>query len=162
MTWSHPSPPSGPSQPGASQSGPGSTERAEWARGGTTLFPAGRVAARVSTVLLLVAGALLTLLTLVVGIIAVVSATAGCDAATGCSPGRFLGGAAIAVGGSFVIGVATVVLAIGAWVRRRTSWWIAALGFVLAIVVVTWGGVVFAQATDPVAGADQVTALPLH
>ena len=160
MTWSHPSPPSGP-QSGPSRSGPGSTERAEWVRGGTTLFPAGRIADRVSTVLLLAAGALLTVLAVVIGIIAVASATAGCDAAAGCSPGRFLGGAAIAAGGSFVIGVATVVLAVGAWVRRRSSWWIAALGFVLAIVVVTWGGVVFAEATDQATGAGQVTALPL-
>ncbi|PZF53852.1 hypothetical protein DEJ23_14250 [Curtobacterium sp. MCSS17_008] len=155
MTWSHPSSPSGP------QSGPGSTERAEWVHGGTTLFPAGRIADRVSTVLLLAAGALLTILAVVIGIIAVASATAGCDAATGCSPGRFLGGAAIAAGGSFVIGVATVVLAVGAWVRRRSSWWIAALGFVLAIVAVTWGGVVFAEATDSADGNGQVTALQL-
>ncbi|OEI70235.1 DUF6264 family protein [Curtobacterium sp. ER1/6] len=144
MTWSHPS--GGPPQ--SSPSGPSGAERAAWERGGTTLFPAGRVADRVSTVLLLASGAVLTVLAVVIGIIAVVSAAASCDAAAGCSPGRFLGGAAIAAGGSFVIGVVTVVLAIGAWVRRRSSWWIAAIGFVLAIAVVTWGGVVFAEATD--------------
>jgi len=161
MTWSNPS--GGPPQsssPGP-QSGPRGTERATWERGGTTLFPAGRIADRVSTVLLLASGAVLTVLTLIVAIIAVVSATTDCDAAAGCSPGRFLGGAAIAVGGSFVVGVATAVLAISAWVRRRSSWWIAALGFVLAIGVVTWGGVVFAEATDSAAGAGPVTALQL-
>jgi len=104
----------------------------------------------------------LTVLAVVIGIIAVVSAAASCDAAAGCSPGRFLGGAAVAVGGSFVIGVATVVLAIGAWVRRRSSWWIAAIGFVLAIAVVTWGGILFAEATDagPVAGPVSALQLP--
>jgi len=157
MTWSQPS--GGPPQ--SSPQGPSGAERAAWERGGTTLFPAGRVADRVSTVLLLVFGTLLTVLTAVIAVIVVASATAGCDAASGCSPGRFLGGAAVAVGGSFVIGVATVVLAIGAWVRRRSSWWIAAIGFVLAIAVVTWGGILFAEATDAGAVAGPVSALQL-
>ncbi len=144
MTWSNV--PGGPPQ--SSPSGPTGADRSAWERGGTTLFPAGRVADRVSTVLLLVFGAVMTVVTAVVGTIAVVSATAACDAATGCSPGGYLGGAAIAVGGSFVIGVATVVLAVGAWLRRRSSWWIAAVGFVLAIACIAWGGVVFADAAD--------------
>ncbi|KQS10676.1 DUF6264 family protein [Curtobacterium sp. MCLR17_007] len=135
MTWSAPEP--GP------QSSP-----SQWERGGTTLFPAGRLADRISTVLLLSAGALLTILAAIVAVIATISATATCNAAAGCTPGAYFGGAAIAVGGAFVVGVATVVLAIGAWIRRRTSWWIAAVGFVLAIACVTWGGVVFADAAD--------------
>lgn len=160
MTWSNvpggapqSSPTGGPHDRDAQQ-------RAEWARGGTTLFPAGRIADRVSTVLLLVFGAVMTLVTAVVGIIALVSATAGCDAATGCSPGGYLGGTAIAVGGAFVVGVATVVLTIGAWLRRRSSWWIAAIGFVLATAVITWGGVVFADAADGVGTAGTATAAP--
>lgn len=136
MTWSAPEPGSAPAQPSA------------WERGGTTLFPAGRLADRISTVLLLSAGALLTVLTAIVAVIATISATATCDAAAGCTPGAYFGGAALAVGGAFVVGVATVVLAVGAWIRRRTSWWIAAIGFVLAIACVTWGGVVFAGAAD--------------
>ncbi len=142
MTWSNvpggqPTPSSGDEQ-----------RAAAWERGGTTLFPAGRVADRVTTILLLAFGAVMTVVTAVVGVVAVISATATCDAATGCSPGGYLGGTAIAVGGAFVVGVVTVVLAIGAWLRRRTSWWIAAVGFVLAVACITWGGVVFAQAAD--------------
>lgn len=135
MTWSAPEP---GSQPTPSQ----------WERGATTLFPPGRLADRISTVLLLVFGALLTIVVAVVAIVATISATATCDAAAGCSPGAYVGGSAIAVGGAFVIGVATVVLAIGAWVRRRSSWWIAAIGFVLAVACITWGGVVFASSAD--------------
>lgn len=142
MTWSNV--PGGPPQ-----SSPSESERAAaWERGGATLFPARKLADRISTVLLLVFGAVMTVLAAVVGIVGIASATASCDAAAGCTPGGFIGGTAIAVGGSFVIGVATVVLAIGAWIRGRSSWWIAALGFVLAIVAITWGGVVFADAAD--------------
>ncbi|MBF4584467.1 hypothetical protein ITJ54_17505 [Curtobacterium sp. VKM Ac-2865] len=137
MTWSAPDPAHRPD--GAA---------AAWARGGSTLFPPGKLADRISTVLLLVFGAVLTVVTAIVAVVAIASATASCDAAAGCTPGGWFGGAAIAVGGAFVIGVATVVLAIGAWVRRRTSWWIAAVGFVLAIVCITVGGVVFVDASD--------------
>lgn len=141
MTWSN------LPDNGARQS-PTDAERAAWERGGTTLFPAGKLADRITTVLLLAFGAVMTIVTAVVGLIAVISATAGCDAAQGCSPGGYIGGTALAVGGSFVIGVASVVLAIGAWIRRRTSWWIAAVGFVLALACITWGGALFAQAAD--------------
>ncbi|WP_420368828.1 DUF6264 family protein [Curtobacterium sp. L1-20] len=144
MTWSNV--PGGPPQ--SAPSGSSSAQRAAWEQGGTTLFPAAKVADRVSTVLLLAFGTVMTVVTAVVGIIAVASATATCDASRGCSPGAYFGGAAIAVGGAFVIGVATAVLAIGAWVRRRSSWWIAAVGFVLAIACIVWGGVVFAGAVD--------------
>ena len=152
MTWSNV--PGGPPQ----SSHPGATDaqRAAWEQGGTTLFPAARLADRISTVLLLAFGAVMTIVTAIVGIIAVVSATATCDASAGCSPGTYFGGTAIAVGGSFVIGVATVVLAIGAWIRRRSSWWIAAVGFVLAIACITWGGAVFASAADSETGSSSV------
>lgn len=142
MTWSNV--PGGPPAPSPTDQ----QRAAAWERGGTTLFPAGRVADRVSTVLLLAFGAVMTLAAAVVGVIAVVAATSACDAASGCTPGGFLGGAAIAVGGSFVVGVLTVVLAVRAWLRRRTSWWIAAVGFVLAVGCLAWGGVVFTQAAD--------------
>lgn len=122
--------------------------RQAWERGGTTLFPAGRMADRISTILLLAFGAVLTIIIGIVAVIAVIAAVAACDAGTGCSPGGSIGSAALAVGGAFVIGVATVVLSIGAWIRRRSSWWIAATGFVLATVCVVWGGVLFAQAAD--------------
>jgi lysylphosphatidylglycerol synthetase-like protein (DUF2156 family) len=153
MTWSNV--PGGPphSAPSGSPSGSHEAQRAAWEQGGTTLFPAAKLADRISTVLLLAFGTVMTVVTAIVGIIAVISATATCDASTGCTPGGYFGGAAIAVGGSFVIGVATVVLAIGAWIRRRSSWWIAAIGFVLAIGVITWGGVVFASAEDAGAGS---------
>lgn len=144
MTWSNV--PGGPPQ--SSPSGSTDAQRTAWEQGGTTLFPAAKLADRISTVLLLAFGTVMTVVTTIVGIIAVISATATCDASTGCSPGAYFGGAAIAVGGAFVIGVATVVLAIGAWVRRRSSWWIAAIGFVLAIACITWGGIVFAGAAD--------------
>ena len=155
MTWSNV--PGGPPQstPGAPRPEPGHDRDAEarrvaWERGGTTLFPAATIADRVSTVLLLAFGAVMTVVTVVVGVVGVASATTTCDAATGCSPGGYLGGAAIAAGGSFVVGVATVVLAVGAWLRRRSSWWIAAIGFVLAVACIAWGGVVFADAADGV------------
>lgn len=141
MTWSAPEP--GPT-PGST---PGPTS-AQWERGGSTLFPPGKLADRISTVLLLAFGAILVIVVAIVALIATISATATCDAASGCTPGAYIGGASIAVGGAFVIGVATVVLAIGAWIRRRTSWWIAAVGFVLAVGCITWGGVVFAGAAD--------------
>ncbi|WIB77084.1 DUF6264 family protein [Curtobacterium sp. MCPF17_002] len=144
MTWSNV--PGGPPQ--SSPSGSSDAQRAAWEQGGTTLFPAAKLADRISTVLLLAFGTVMTVVTAIVGIIAVISATATCDASTGCSPGAYFGGAAIAVSGAFVIGVATVVLAVGAWIRRRSSWWIAAIGFVLAIACITWGGIVFAGATD--------------
>lgn len=150
MTWSNV--PGGPPQ-----SSPSDAQRAEWERGGTTLFPPGKLADRISTVLLLAFGAVMTIITAIVGIIAVISATATCDAGTGCSPGAYIGGTAIAVGGSFVIGVAAVVLAIGAWIRRRSSWWIAAVGFVLAVACITWGGVVFAGAADGETASSSVT-----
>ncbi|MBT2504044.1 DUF6264 family protein [Curtobacterium sp. ISL-83] len=141
MTWSNV--PGGPPQ-----HTPSDAERRAWEQGGTTLFPAAKLADRITTVLLLAFGAIMTVITAVVGIIAILSATANCDASAGCTPGGYFGGAAIAIGGSFVIGVATIVLAVGAWIRRRSSWWIAAIGFVLAIGVISWGGVVFAQAAD--------------
>ncbi|MFJ4219636.1 DUF6264 family protein [Curtobacterium sp. DN_7.5] len=150
MTWSNV--PGGPPAPT-----PGEQQRAAtWERGGTTLFPAGRIADRVSTVLLLAFGALMTVVAAVVGVIAVVSATVSCDAAAGCTPGGYVGGVAIAVGGSFVVGVLTVVLAVRAWLRRRSSWWIAAIGFVLAVACLTWGGVVFTQAADATTGSSSV------
>ncbi|MFJ3322247.1 DUF6264 family protein [Curtobacterium sp. NPDC086286] len=154
MTWSNV--PGGPPQ--SSPSDPTGAQRATWEQGGSTLFPPGKLADRISTVLLLAFGAVMTVGTAVVGIIAVISATATCDAATGCTPGGYIGGTAIAVGGAFVIGVATIVLSIGAWIRRRTSWWIAAIGFVLAIVVITWGGVVFAGAADGGSASSSVSA----
>jgi uncharacterized BrkB/YihY/UPF0761 family membrane protein len=140
MTWSAPDPAHRPDDAAAA-----------WARGGSTLFPRGKLADRISTVLLLVFGALLTVVTAIVAVVAIASATASCDAAAGCTPGGWFGGAAIAVGGAFVIGVATVVLSVGAWVRRRTSWWIAAVGFVLAIVCITVGTVMFVDASDDAA-----------
>ena len=153
MTWSNvPGPPQQPS------SAPTDAQRAAWERGGTTLFPPAKLADRISTVLLLVFGAVMTAITAVVGIIAVASATTSCDASAGCSPGGYFGGAAIAVGGAFVIGVATIVLSIGAWIRRKPSWWIAAIGFVLAIVVIAWGGVVFGNAVDSGSAASSVSA----
>ncbi|PYY57451.1 hypothetical protein DEJ17_10070 [Curtobacterium sp. MCSS17_011] len=153
MTWSNV-----PGPPPQSSSGPTDAQRAAWERGGTTLFPPAKLADRISTVLLLVFGAVMTAITTVVGIIAVASATTSCDAGAGCSPGGYFGGAAIAVGGAFVIGVATIVLSIGAWVRRKPSWWIAAIGFVLAIIVIAWGGVVFANAVDSGAASSSVSA----
>ncbi len=148
MTWSNV-----PGRPPQSSPGPSDAQRAEWERGGTTLFPPAKLADRISTVLLLVFGAVMTVVTAVVGIVAVASVTASCDAEAGCTPGGAIGGAAIAVGGAFVIGAATLVLSIGAWIRRKPSWWIAAIGFVLAIVVIAWGGVVFADAVDSAAGS---------
>ncbi|ROS77298.1 hypothetical protein EDF24_0045 [Curtobacterium sp. PhB130] len=141
MTWSAP-------EPGPTSGPPPSQSQSQWERGGSTLFPPGRLADRISTVLLLAFGAILVIVVAIVALIATISATATCDAATGCSPGGYIGGASLAVGGAFVIGVATVVLAIGAWIRRRTSWWIAAVGFLLAVACITWGGVVFAGAAD--------------
>lgn len=153
MTWSNV-----PGPPPQSSSGPTDAQRAAWERGGTTLFPPAKLADRISTVLLLVFGAVMTAITAVVGIVAIASATAECDASSGCTPGGYFAGAAIAVGGAFVIGVATIVLSIGAWIRRKPSWWIAAIGFVLAIVVIAWGGVVFANAVDDGSAASSVSA----
>ncbi|QKS88693.1 DUF6264 family protein [Curtobacterium flaccumfaciens] len=153
MTWSNV-----PGPPPQSSSGPTDAQRAAWERGGTTLFPPAKLADRISTVLLLVFGAVMTAITAVVGIVAIASATAECDAAAACTPGGYFGGAAIAVGGAFVIGVATIVLSIGAWIRRKPSWWIAAIGFVLAIVVIAWGGVVFVNAVDSGSGSSSVSA----
>jgi hypothetical protein len=153
MTWSNV-----PGPPPQSSSGPTDAQRAAWERGGTTLFPPAKLADRISTVLLLVFGAVMTAITAVVGIVAIASATAECDASAGCTPGGYFGGAAIAVGGAFVIGVATIVLSIGAWIRRKPSWWIAAIGLVLAIVVIAWGGVVFVNAVDSGSGSSSVSA----
>ncbi|TSD10184.1 DUF6264 family protein [Curtobacterium sp. KBS0715] len=153
MTWSNV-----PGPPPQSSSAPTDAQRAAWERGGTTLFPPAKLADRISTVLLLVFGAVMTAITAVVGIVAIASATAECDASAGCTPGGYFGGAAIAVGGAFVIGVATIVLSIGAWIRRKPSWWIAAIGFVLAIVVIAWGGVVFVNAIDSGSGSSSVSA----
>jgi len=153
MTWSNvPGPP-----PHPSPSDPQAHQRAEWERGGTTLFPAGKLADRISTVLLLAFGAVVTLLTAIVAIIAVASATANCDARTGCTPGGFIGGAAIAAFGAFVLWAVTVVLAIAAWIRGRTSWWIAAIGFVLVVGCIVWGSVVFAGAADGGAVSSSLT-----
>ncbi|PYY32909.1 hypothetical protein DEJ16_15100 [Curtobacterium sp. MCJR17_055] len=146
MTWSN-VPGSGPQQhPGARQHS--EAERVAWEQGATSLFPPAKIADRVSTVLLLAAGAVLTAIAAVAGVIAVASTTASCGADDGCSPGGTVGGAAIAVGGAFVIGVVTLVFAIRAWIRRRTSWWIAGIGFVLTVAVVTWGTVLVVQALD--------------
>jgi hypothetical protein len=150
MTWSN-VPGSGPQQHGPEQHGPQrhtEAERVAWEQGATSLFPPGRIADRVSTVLLLAAGAVLTAVAAVAGIIAVASAATSCGSAAGCAPGGALGGAALAVGGAFVVGVVTLVLAVRAWIRRRTSWWIAGIGFVLAVVAVTWGTVLFVQTID--------------
>jgi hypothetical protein len=123
-------------------------ERTAWEQGATTLFPPGRIADRVSTVLLLVAGAVMTAVAAVAGVVAVASLATSCGASTTCTPGGLVGGAVLAVGGAFVIGVVTLVFAVRAWIRRRTSWWIAGIGFVLAVAAVTWGTVVFVQTLD--------------
>jgi hypothetical protein len=146
MTWSN-VPGSGPQQHGGTRQH-SEAERVAWEQGATSLFPAAKIADRVSTVLLLAAGAVLTTIAAVAGIVAVSSATTSCGAAGDCSPGGIVGGAAIAVGGAFVIGVVTLVFAIRAWIRRRTSWWIAGIGFVLTVAVVTWGTVLFVQTLD--------------
>jgi hypothetical protein len=150
MTWSD--------VPGHHTNASTAAEREAWERGATTLFPAGKLADRVTTVLLLAAGAVLTAVAAVVGIVAVASATAGCGADGGCTPGASIGGVALAVGGAFVVGVLTLVLAVRAWLRRRTSWWIAAVGFVVAVGVVTWGTVLFVQAADQRADTVGTTA----
>lgn len=150
MTWSD--------VPGHNAHDTTAAEREAWERGATTLFPAGKLADRVTTVLLLAAGAVLTAVAAVVGIVAVASATASCGPAGGCTPGASIGSVALAVGGAFVIGVLTLVLAVRAWLRRRTSWWIAAVGFVIAVAVVTWGTVLFVQAADQRGAAVGATA----
>jgi hypothetical protein len=125
--------------------------RVAWQQGGSSLLPTpARLADRIVTVMLLAFGALLTVLIGIVAVISVIAGTANCEAARGCSPGAMIGGGALAVGGAFVIGVATVVLSVAAWLRRRSSWWIAAIGFVLATGCVVGGGVVFANAADQV------------
>jgi hypothetical protein len=156
MTWSN-VPGSGPQQHRPQQHT--EAERVAWEQGATSLFPPGRIADRVSTVLLLAAGAVLTAVAAVAGIVAVASAATSCGTAAGCTPGGALGGAALAVGGAFVVGVVTLVLAVRAWIRRRTSWWIAGIGFVLTVVAVTWGTVLFVHTLDeqgsgPGRGAD--------
>jgi hypothetical protein len=153
MTWSNV--PGGP--PHSAPSDPQAQQRAEWERGGSTLFPAGKLADRISTVLLLAFGLGLTVLAAVVAVIAVASATANCDARAGCTPGGFIGGGAIAGFGAFVLWAVTAVLAVAAWIRRRTSWWIAAIGFVLVVGCIVWGGVVFAGAADGGATSTSVT-----
>jgi hypothetical protein len=149
MTWTNAPGPDHPGQGEQHWESPAERDaRVAWERGSTTLFPAGRMADRISTILLLAFGAVLTILVGVVGAVALVSGVAACDSSAGCSPGAMIGSTALAVGGAFVVGVATVVLSIGAWIRRRPSWWIAATGFVLATLCVVWGGVLFAQAAD--------------
>jgi hypothetical protein len=143
MTWD--APPPGPGPESASER----EARLAWQQGGSSLLPTpARLADRIVTVLLLAFGALLTILIGIVAVVSVITAGASCDAARGCSPGAMIGGGALAVGGAFLIGVATVVLSITAWLRRRSSWWIAAIGFVLATGCVVGGGVVFAHAAD--------------
>ncbi|PZE59735.1 hypothetical protein DEJ24_07420 [Curtobacterium sp. MCPF17_001] len=141
MTWSN--------VPGTGPQRHSEAERVAWEQGATSLFPPGRIADRVSTVLLLAAGAVLTVVAAVAGVIAVASAATSCGSSgVSCAPGGFIGGAVLAVGGAFVVGVVTLVFAVRAWIRRRTSWWIAGIGFVLTVAVVTWGTVLFAQALD--------------
>ena len=155
MTWSN-VPGSGPQQHGGTRQH-SEAERVAWEQGATSLFPAAKIADRVSTVLLLAASAVLTVVTAVAGIVAIVSLTADCGTAAACTPGSTVGAVALAVGGAFVVGVLTLVLAVRAWIRRRTSWWIAAVGFVLTVAVVTVGTVLFVQAADdgaPGAGPD--------
>lgn len=155
----------------STQPGPAGPERWEtpderearlaWERGGTSFLPSGRrFADRVVTLVLLIAGAVLTLVIGVVAVVALIAGTAGCDAAAGCSPGGMLGGAALTVGGAFVVGVATVSVSILAWIRKRSSWWIAAIGFVLATCCVVGGGVVWAAAADHARRDGQVTIQP--
>ena len=62
MTWSNV-----PGPPPQSSSGPTDAQRAAWERGGTTLFPPAKLADRISTVLLLVFGAVMTVVTAIVG-----------------------------------------------------------------------------------------------
>jgi hypothetical protein len=158
MTWSN-VPGSGPEHDRARQeraalhdtaSGPHFTdaERTAWEQGATSLFPAGRIADRVSTVLLLVASAVLTAVAAVAGVVAVASAATSCGTSASCTAGGLVGGAVLAVGGAFVVGVVTLVFAVRAWIRRRTSWWIAGIGFVLAVAAVTWGTVLFVHTLD--------------
>lgn len=152
MTWSN-VPGSGPEyhrpqQDGWSSQRATDAERAAWEQGATSLFPPGKIADRVSTVLLLVAGAVLTAVAAVAGIVAVASAATSCGTSASCSTGGLVGGAVLAAGGAFVVGVVTLVFAVRAWIRRRTSWWIAGIGFVLAVVAVTWGTVLFVGTLD--------------
>ncbi|PZE81712.1 DUF6264 family protein [Curtobacterium sp. MCBD17_032] len=146
MTWSN-VPGSGPRQhPDPRQHS--EAERVAWEQGASSLFPPAKIADRVSTVLLLAAGAVLTTIAAVAGVVAVASTTTSCGAAGDCSPGGAIAGAALAVGGAFVVGVVTLVFAIRAWIRRRTSWWIAGIGFVLTVAVVTSGTVLFVRTLD--------------
>lgn len=128
--------------------------RIAWEQGGTSLFPpVGRIADRVVTVLLLAAGTVMTAIAAVIAVVAVLSAAPTCHPTNGCTTGALVGGAALAVGGAFVLGVAALVLAVAAWIRRRASWWIAAVGFVLAVGCVVAGGVLFATALGDPGGA---------
>jgi hypothetical protein len=143
MSWAPP--PAGPGPESASER----EARLAWQQGGSSLLPTpARLADRIVTVMLLAFGALLTIFIGIVAVISVIAAGTSCDPARGCSPGGMIGGGALAVGGAFLIGVATVVLAVAAWLRRRSSWWIAAIGFVLATGCVVGGGVVFAHSVD--------------
>jgi hypothetical protein len=148
MTWQPVDPQQGP------QRGPQSATA--WEQDGSSLLPSpARAADRITTILLLAFGALMTIVAALVTFFSLIGGIASCDASRGCSPGEMIGGAALGVGGAFVIGVATVVLSIGAWLRRRSSWWIAAIGFVLAVGLLVWGGVLFADAVTNLHGASQ-------
>ncbi|WIB67010.1 DUF6264 family protein [Curtobacterium sp. MCBD17_035] len=127
--------------------------RIAWEQGGTSLIPpVGRIADRVVTVLLLAATGVMTIVTAVIALVAVLASAPRCHPASGCSTGALVGGGALAAGGAFVVGVAALVLAVWAWIRRRSSWWIAAIGFVVAIGCVVGGGVLSASALGDLGG----------
>jgi hypothetical protein len=127
--------------------------RLAWERGGTSLMPSvGRVADRVVTVLLLAAGVVVTVVTAIVAVVAVLAAVPECHPSDGCSAGAIIGGGAIAVGGAFVFGVAALVVALANWIHGRSSWWVAAVGFVLAVGCVVGGGALYASALGDLRG----------
>lgn len=152
MSWQPVDPQQGPQRP--THGGPQSASA--WEQGGSSLLPSpARAADRISTILLLAFGALMTIIAALVAFFSLIGGIASCDASRGCSPGEMIGGTALGVGGAFVVGVATVVLSIGAWLRRRSSWWIAAIGFVMAVGLLVWGGVFFADALTNLHGASE-------
>jgi ABC-type Fe3+ transport system permease subunit len=151
MTWQP------PGQPAPPESKSERDARLAWERGGSSLVPpVGRLADRVVTVLLLAFGALLTILAAIAGIVAAVSATSTSDGAAGA----VWGSVALGVGAAFIIGVASMIGSIAVWIRRRTSWWIAAVGFVLATACVAVGAVLFVHAVDGSTGGGARTYLP--
>ncbi|KQO63404.1 DUF6264 family protein [Curtobacterium sp. Leaf261] len=153
-------PGSGPLRPASWETATDREARVAWEQGGTSLLPSGRrFADRVITVVLLAAGALLTIIVGIITVIALLVQVAACDSSIGCSPGGMLGGAAIIVGGSFVVGVATIVTVIGVWIRRRPTWWIATLGLVLTLACIVGGGIVYSAASET-ARSGQVTIQP--